>query len=557
MKEQDKDRLVWRDKRPIKDVMNELSGKLRDGLYDAVESRRTILATIAACAAGTIIAPHAAMLFAPLGLAATAAHRFIRRPAPAIDPKGIMFMGHDKVTGKEIWFNSDQVRQHMLVLGTTGTGKTEGLLGLAENPLSWGSGFIFVDGKGDVALLTKIYRLARLYGREDDILVLNAMSANADHKQWGEEIPSNTLNPFADGTPDGLTQMVVSLMDGSGSDAEQWKGRGTTMLTGLMRALTWLRDHGQLDLNIGSIRDYLSLKSIIDLTSSEKHPEMPKEIRHAIERYLSSLPSYDAERGYRQPQSVIDQHGYLEMVFTRILGSLADTYGHIFFTDAGEIDMNDVVLNRRILVVCLPALEKSDESGANIGKMVVAALKGMMGRTLGSGIQGSWEQIVESRPTRSASPFQIYLDEVNHYMIEGMALMSACSRALGFGLVLGSEDIPALKQKNPKEAGSVIANTNTKIFMRHDESEASIGGAARMHANKMPRGSADLDDVGLGIQEAVLPPTKAGEMVLTHQDDVIQGIIPFATATDLSRPPLYTPNHFIALRSERPTKRDL
>lgn len=554
MKEQDKDRLVWRDKRPVKDVVQELSGKLRDGFYDAVESRRTILATIAACAAGTIIAPHAAMLFAPIGLAATAAHRFIRRPSPVIDPKGIMFMGHDKVTGKEIWFNSDQVRQHMLVLGTTGMGKTEGLLGLAENPLSWGSGFVFVDGKGDVALLAKIYQLARLYGREDDILVLNAMSANADRMQWGAEIPSNTINPFSDGSPDGLTQMVVSLMDGIGPDAALWKGRGTQMFTGLMRALIWLRDEGRLDLNIGSLRDYLNLRAIIDLASPEKHPDMPENIRRSIVHYLTSLPNYDAERGTRQPQTTLDQHGYLEMVFTKILGSLADVYGHIFFTNEGEIDMADVILNRRILVVCLPALEKSSEDDANIGRLVVAALKSFMGNTLGSKIQGSWTDIVEGRSTNSTTPFQVFLDEAGHYLTEGMALMMAQGRSLQFGMVIGAEDVHALKKKHEKEAGSLIANTNTKLFMRLDEMEASIEGIARQHRSSGPDGDAQMSSMR-GM--------RAGDMLLTHQDDVIHGIMPFVSTEGPNHPPLHipkhliTPNHFIALRSERPTQGDI
>ena len=40
----------------------------------------------------------------------------------------------------------------MLVLGTTGSGKTEFLLGLCANAITQNSGFIYVDGKGDVKL---------------------------------------------------------------------------------------------------------------------------------------------------------------------------------------------------------------------------------------------------------------------------------------------------------------------------------------------------------------------------------------------------------------------
>ena len=46
------------------------------------------------------------------------------------------------------------------------------------------------------------------------------------------------------------------------------------------------------------------------------------------------------------------------MQLTRVFGSLADTYGHIIRTNLAEVDFKDVVLNRRILVVLLPALRK-------------------------------------------------------------------------------------------------------------------------------------------------------------------------------------------------------
>src|SRR3546814_15006760 len=77
------------------------------------------------------------------------------------------------------------------------------------------------------------------------------------------------------------------------------------------------------------------------------------------------------------------------MQFTKILGSLVDVYGYIFHTLYGEVDMHDVVLGRRILVIMLPALEKSGDEIANPGKIVVPTLTGMMGCTLGSQIERS------------------------------------------------------------------------------------------------------------------------------------------------------------------------
>ncbi len=145
--------------------------------------------------------------------------------------KGIFFLGNEIKTGKEVWLTNSDCRQHFLLLGTTGTGKTEALLGFASNAVSWGSGCLFIDGKGDVSTFASFYALARRYGREDDILVINYMTGNQDVGSGGGRLRSNTMNPFSHGASDTLTNMIVSLMDDVGGDGAMWKGRATAMLT--------------------------------------------------------------------------------------------------------------------------------------------------------------------------------------------------------------------------------------------------------------------------------------------------------------------------------------
>ncbi len=348
------------------------------------------------------------------------------------------------------------------------THNTEALLGFAANALSWGSGLLFCDGKGDVALFAKVYAMARRFGREDDLLVLNFMTGNRDPSAAGGKILSNTLNPFSTGSSDALTQMMTSLLDSAGGDA-MWQGRAIALLTGIMRALCWLRDQGYMDLNVSQLRDHMNLRKIIELANPNMHPDLPPHIRKSIQSYLSSLPGYVEEKGTKQAQTTLDQHGYLEMQFTKILSSLVDVYGHIFATPQGEIDMYDVVLSRRILVIMLPALEKAPTEIANLGKIVVATLKDMMASTLGSEIEGTWTDVVDNRPTSSPSPFVVVMDEVGYYTVEGMALMAAQARSLGFALVFAAQDTNSMEKLNEKEAHSIIANTNTKIFMKTED----------------------------------------------------------------------------------------
>lgn len=451
------------------------------------------------------------------------------------------------------------------------THNTELLVGFAANAVSWGSGLLYCDGKGDVSLFAKMYALCRRWGREDDLLVLNFMNGNKDSRE-GEGVRSNTLNPFSTGASDGLTQMIVGLMPESGGEGAMWKGRAVSMLTGLMKALVWLRDKGERELNVSSIRDAMLLKSIIELADPAKWPNMPAPIRASVKAYLNALPGYQDSKGANQAQTTLDQHGYLQMQFSQIFGSLSDVYGHIFGSAYGQIDMNDVVLNRRILVIMLPALEKSGDEIANLGKIVTANLKGMMGSTLGSKLEGGWEDVVENRPTSAPSPFIVILDEVGYYTVDGMALMAAQARSLGFSMVYASQDLPAMERNNAKEAASIIANTNTKVFMRTEEMEktgrlaVASGGQARMAAiQDMERRESEAgvmfrpgDSARFDMRDRIdtmdLKAQGAGEMTVIHKAEVIRAKAFYADpAGSLQKKKLALgANHFIEVHRPDP-----
>ena len=309
--------------------------------------------------------------------------------------EGILYLGNVQKTSEEVWFTNSDIRTHILYLGTTGAGKTEGLKSLVTNAMSWGSGFVYVDGKADTDLWSSLSSLVRRFGRDDDLLVLNYMTGNADI-----QAPSNTMNPFSSGSASYLTNMLVSLMPESGGDNAMWKERAVSLVGALMPALTWKRDYQEIPLSVRTIRDYLSLNNVIKLSNDEA---VPKDILTGIQSYLDTLPgfiadAYDTEGKVKPPgpdtpqyntETASQQHGYLAMQFTRSLQSLGDDYGYIFDTQAADVDMVDVVLNRRILVVLVPALEKSGDEVANLGKIVSASIKGMMGSTLGSTVEGS------------------------------------------------------------------------------------------------------------------------------------------------------------------------
>lgn len=386
------------------------------------------------------------------------------------EAEGILYLGNTENDNEEVWFTNSDARTHILYLGTTGAGKTEGLKSMVTNTLAWSSGFVYVDGKADTDLWSSLSALVRRFGRDDDLLVLNYMTGNSDVKA-----PSNTMNPFSSGSASYLTNMLVSLMPESQGDNAMWSERAISLVSAMMPVLTWKRDNQEVPLSVKILRDNLSLNAIVKLARDEV---VPAHLRDGLKGYLDTLPgfdhnAYDDDGKVKPPsgggpppdtQTASQQHGYLAMQFTRSLQSLGDDYGYIFDTQAADVDMVDIVLNRRILVVLIPALEKSSDEIANLGKIVAATMKGMMGSALGSTVEGSSETVIENKPTHSSTPFMTVFDEVGYYTAQGMAVMAAQARSLGFCLVFSGQDLPAMKKRVREEANSITANCNIKLF---------------------------------------------------------------------------------------------
>lgn len=375
---------------------------------------------------------------------------------------GIIYVGNEQETNEEIWITDSMARTHMLFMGTTGSGKTEFLLSLVNNALIHASGFIYVDGKADSSLYAKIYSMARLYGREDSVLVVNFQTGAKDVFGPQEIKMSNTLNPFAVGSSGMLSQLVVSLMSTGKGDV--WENRAISFVEALMKPLVLLRDNYGLMLDVGVIRDYFTLPKLEELTwvSPETYPGLDGTL-DGMKSYLANLPTYDRAKYQQQGETCNEQHGYITMQLVRTFNSLADTYGYIMRTQLAEIDFLDVFLNRRILVVLLPALEKSPPELTNLGRIIVAAIKATMAVGLGAKLEGDWDKIIESKPTTSPSPFMCVLDEYGYYAVEGFAVVPAQARSLGFAAIFAGQDLPAFQKASEKEAESTLANTNTKF----------------------------------------------------------------------------------------------
>jgi len=263
------------------------------------------------------------------------------------------------------------------------------------------------------------------------------------------------------------------------SSGDMWKGRAMAFVEAIMKVLVVMRDAGHILLDANTIRNYFQLERleamvmdkifIRDKQDAISLEGVPTVVLEPITNYLFNLPGYNKEKKGKQVSQVLEQHGYITMQLTRVFSSLADTYGHIIRTNLPEVDLRDVVLNRRILVVLLPALEKSPDELANLGKVIIASLKTMMAAGLGDEVEGMYSKVIERKPTNARNPFLCILDEYGYYAVPGFAVVPAQARSLGFSVVFAGQDLPAFQKASKEEAASIGANTNIKICMKLED----------------------------------------------------------------------------------------
>lgn len=383
--------------------------------------------------------------------------------------KGLIYLGNDN-DGSALHFAADDVKTHMLVMGSTGSGKSRFLLGILYQSMLIGSGCCYVDGKGDNTVWWLVYSFCRRVGREDDLLILNYLTGGEEKENpspYDHQL-SNTTNPFSFGTADNLNSLIVGLMREAGGDGAMWKGRARTMLKGLLSALCYKRDKYGMLLDINVIRDFFPLDKIISLS---RDPELRSSARDPLRKYLLDLPGFTEDSavvGDISPKAY-EQHNYLTMQLTEVMSDLSETYGKIFGVPLGEIDFKDVLFNRRILFCLLPSLEKDPDALEGLGKLVVAGLRSALAPALGSQVEGLKREVIDTKPTNSKVPFFIILDEYGYYAVQGFAVVAAQARSLGVSVIFAGQDIPSLKKASEEEAKATIANTNIKICMKMED----------------------------------------------------------------------------------------
>ncbi|MCL4525184.1 MAG: type IV secretion system DNA-binding domain-containing protein [Gammaproteobacteria bacterium] len=397
--------------------------------------------------------------------------------------KGIFYLGYLRSPfaqfGKPVWLSDPMARSHFYFMGTTGAGKTTALLStIVTNALVQGSGLVFIDGKADIKTFHDLYTFAAMFGREDDIRIINYVTGNRDVFDTPTFKISSTYNPFAQESAGTIQEMLKSMIDSGEGGDKMWEGQAGALVSGATPVFVYMRDKFNFPLSPRTYRRGLELDTLFQLAFRGKvfnsegqmvDGAIPDHILGPLRGFLTLIPGFIDEnmdiKKLPPGNDYINQYGYRVMQLTDVLGLLADQFGYISGADVGEIDWQDVIMNRRIVWVALPALEKSEASIQSLGKIVTANIKGMVSAILGSSVERVAGASEERRPTEADHPFYLVMDEKASYIVSGEDAILSQARSLGICTSIATQDHDRIEYSDQKYAAAVESNTTNKIGM--------------------------------------------------------------------------------------------
>jgi len=327
---------------------------------------------------------------------------------------------------RNLLFNAETFKRHMLVMATVGAGKTVLMKGMLEQHLVIGGGALVVDGKGTAEFAKEIYGLCASIGREDDFIHINFLNMDNTH----------TVNPLLSGNAIALYEMLIALLEG---EENEWKAKQKEFMKNILKLVVYKRDYEDLKLDFSTLTEYLTLERLADEAVKYRNLTYKFSNLNDFTQYVSSTVGIDFQRFLATPEDKLKKEmkdtiakgqeggqgiydaSVAVQAWRDVIVTLKSDYGNIFNTQTPTISMFEAVQRNKLIFVTLPTMS-SDTTPRNLGRLILGLVKNVAAEKA--------EKSLEPE-----IPFLLLLDEVGSYVIEGFGRLMSKSRALGISVI--------------------------------------------------------------------------------------------------------------------------
>ena len=409
---------------------------------------------------------------------------------------GNIHLGNELFNRQELWEPAIMLLTHLLVVGSTGAGKTQMLLSLnAASSLMLGGAVLYVDAKAFIDVGIYFLKLARIFGREDSLRFMSFRTGNQSIEPGDWQKFSNTVGIFAGGSASVCTQILEDMMPEGGQN-QVFKDKAISILKGFMPCATELRDKKVINLSPYMISQLMTVSKLIELAWPElfdykiKYIDnhtgeeiiIPNEIslrrRRALQQVLIKLGIKTDEKSLKepskQPQEVGKQFSYADGYIVKPLVDFGSTYGHLFECELGEVDTSDIMKNNHILITYIPATETSKDQRQTQGRISLSMIRLAISNGMGKKSEGHVDDILFNLPIDKTYISTITVDEYAECAVVGFAVTSTQARGFGVSMIFSNQDIPGMLNASVEETKQIFGNTRIKYLMTMEDPNETI-----------------------------------------------------------------------------------
>jgi predicted AAA+ superfamily ATPase len=332
--------------------------------------------------------------------------------------QGIYFANEINSNNKVI-ISDEELNQHALVIGTTGSGKTTTLMNIVDSCCSKGLPLIYIDGKGSVKLANQIKQICDKYQRRLKVFSL-------DPNQLIPNIAA--YNPFAFGNFTEWKNKIITLtQEADNKGQEHYSLQEQSYISLLCEILHKSNVYVDLEAIIAYIKDRDELQKLANRLSPEIGSRLIKMGRDTDESDLIK---------------VLETFYYSH-------------YGDLFVTtnkDSDEIiNLVESIENGEVVLFLLDAASYKRDTNL-LGKLII------------NDINAAFSSF--GRSSKRYNGYCIF-DEFASYATSNMASILSMQRDNGLHAIVGTQSIHAISVENShvkRVAVELIANCNTFII---------------------------------------------------------------------------------------------
>lgn len=380
-----------------------------------------------------------------------------------------LVLGRSLNSLRSVMLDDTKRPEHILALGSTGTGKTTSVIEPAmQYDIAKRRGLMFMTAKDDPAFIERVYSWAENCRRAGDVRIFTLSDSPR----------SDSYNPIF--TTDAMALRDL-CMESFTWDSPYYRDQARSALLYVLAALI---ETGKK----------FSLKDLYYVFTQKECLEILADM--AITPKLKQhLQSYSEDwKQHRENNRGLAAN--LEDYTTDHLAPRVCAY-------SPDINLVEAYEKKQIVLFVLNSLQYG-ETARRLGRMIIQNLRYIAGKKAEAG---------------NAPFYPVYIDEFHHFVFPEFFSVVAQCRSSNIGLMLSTQSFADFRGDGWDITQQVVQNTNTKVILRQNDSEsaehaARLGGTQTVvkRTKQIETSIFGTADTGLGseheVEEFVVHPNK-------------------------------------------------